>query len=301
MNYIEIKKDKNTIKLYGNSSKIEHDKPIIENINLTGNERSDMLLLQKCIDDNKLKSSISYNGHTVYPFEKIVKEYRRLQKSDSLTNMSENMYHFFMYACRDIAHYDIQGFRGYYNNSLKNLERELLSSYIHLASWESDIDNIFKELKIGQYFKDRESINLDKLPIKTLKSIIKECGWNLTIDNNIWRLEKPSLYNTMATFEIDATSNHVSNIIKSIEYYSKEFDTNNYIENRVIQRGYTNDPLSIKEIVSVADNIKFMLSRLTNDLIYKSRITVDELDYKNRINNKNNEINHNEYDFDMCG
>ena len=85
-------------------------------------------IIQKAIDENNLKSEISYNGATVYPFEKIVEEYRKLQKSGLLDKLSNNMYHFFMYACGDIAHYNIYGYREYYDNSFRKLEENFIKS-----------------------------------------------------------------------------------------------------------------------------------------------------------------------------
>ena len=84
MNKKELVVNEKRISLYGSKDIIEKETPIIENLELTGNESRDRLLIQKCIDENKLKSDILYDGNTVYPFEKTVKEYRKLQKTDSL-------------------------------------------------------------------------------------------------------------------------------------------------------------------------------------------------------------------------
>ena len=134
MNYIELKVNGKRINLYGTKAIIEKEKNIIEQLNLSGNEQKDRLIIQKCIDENKLKSDILYDGNTVYPFEKTIKAYRKMQKTDSLENMSNYMYHFFTNACGDIAHYDIQGFRGYYNYSLRNLENILLKNNNFISS-----------------------------------------------------------------------------------------------------------------------------------------------------------------------
>lgn len=161
MNNVQLEIKGQKIDLYGSNTVIQNEKSVIENLNLTGNEYEDRLIIQKCIDDNKLKSNISYAGDTVYPFEKTVKEYRKLQKSGTLKNMSKYMYHFFMYACSDIAHYNINGYKCYYDGSFRKLENELLSN-ICTSSRFTDIDKIFKELKIGrEYFKERENIKND--------------------------------------------------------------------------------------------------------------------------------------------
>ena len=81
MKHIEIVVNGKNIKLYGKPETIESEKRVIENLYLTGNEYEDRLIIQKAIDEHKLKSDILYDGNTVYPFEKIVKLYRKLQNS----------------------------------------------------------------------------------------------------------------------------------------------------------------------------------------------------------------------------
>lgn len=158
MERIEILINNKRINLYGSKAIIDKEKPIIENLKLTGIENNDRLIIQNCIDENKLKSDILYEGNTVYPFEKIVKEYRKLQRDYSLENLSNNMYHFFMNACGDIAHYDKTGYRCYYNDSIVELENRFLKNS-YTASRFSDVDRIFKELKISNYFDEREQID----------------------------------------------------------------------------------------------------------------------------------------------
>ena len=162
MNKTEFNVNGKRITLYGSTPIIENERLIIENLELTGNENTDRLLIQKCIDENKLKSDILYDGNTVYPFEKIVKAYRKLQKSGSLDNLSKGMYHFFIYACGDIAHYDLGGFKAYYNYSFQQLENTLLKDNWMMNNRFSDVNHIFKELKIGKYFEERDSINLQQ-------------------------------------------------------------------------------------------------------------------------------------------
>ena len=81
MKHTEIVANGKNIKLYGKPEIIESEKRVIENLYLTGNEYEDRLIIQKAIDEHNLKSDILYDGNTVYPFEKIVKLYRKLQKS----------------------------------------------------------------------------------------------------------------------------------------------------------------------------------------------------------------------------
>lgn len=153
----------NKIALYGSKAVIQSEKSIIESLNLTGNEPTDRLIIQKCIDDNNLKSKILYGGNTVYPFRKTVMAYKKLQKSGKLEKLTNEMYHFFTNACGDIAHYDLGGFIAYYDNSFQKLENSLCRDCF-TTSWHTDLDRIFKELKIGrEYFKERKSEEFYKM------------------------------------------------------------------------------------------------------------------------------------------
>ena len=273
MNKIEIIINNRRINLYGSKAIIEKEKTIIEKLKLVGLEDKDRLIIQECIDENKLKSNISYEGNTVYPFEKIVKEYRKLQKDYSLGKLTNDMYHFFMNACGDIAHYDKTGYRCYYNDSIVELENRFLkNSFIN--SRFSDVNRIFKEIKIGKYFNEREKINLDEISLNKLKSIIKECGWNVVNKNGIWKIERTTMYGNEFDFEVDVSDNNVSNIVKEIQNYYQSFNKDEYVENMVSIRSSLG--LTISEIVSSSDNIQKMLNNLSFDVLYKSRLAVEE-------------------------
>lgn len=303
MKKIEINKNGKKIVLYANNAAIlQKEKEVIENLELTNNEYSDRLIIQQCIDNNKLKSDISYDGNTIYPFEKIIKAYRKLQKSGSLENLTKEMYHFFMYACGDIAHYDIGGYKCYYNYSMRELEDRLLKN-IGSAGRFSDRDRIFKELKIGNYFKERELININKISLNQLKSIIKECGWNVEVNaNNYMNLSKKINNNTTYSFDIDILNADISKIIKDINYIGYSFNKDIYIENMVSDRINVDNPRTISEIVYDANDIKRMLVKLVDDVTYKSRL---EAELKQSTQNKNSNMLQKEYIedeyLDICG
>lgn len=304
MEWIEIIINNRRINLYGSKAIIEKEKPIIENLKLVGLEDKDRLIIQKCIDENKLKSNILYDGNTVYPFEKIVKEYRRLQRDYSLENLSNNMYHFFVHACGDIAHYDKTGYRCYYNDSIVELENRFLKNS-YTASRFSDIDRIFKELKISNYFDKREQIDLDKISLNKLKSIIKECGWNVINKNGIWKIERTTMYGKDFAFEVDTSDNSVSNVVKEIQRYYNSFNKDEYVENMVAIRSSLG--LTISEIVSSSENIQRMLNNLSFDVLYKSRLATQEskntIEKAQEISNKiveNNLENENDFDYDYA-
>ena len=302
MDRAEIIINNKRINLYGSKAIIEKEKPIIENLELVGIENKDRLIIQKSIDENKLKSDILYEGNTVYPFEDIVKEYRRLQKDYSLGNLTNDMYHFFMNACGDIAHYDKIGYRCYYNDSIVELENRFLKNS-YTASRFSDVDRIFKELKISKYFDEREQIDLNKISLNKLKSIIKECGWNVINKNGIWKIERTTMFGNDFNFEIDTSNNSVSNAVKEIQKYYNSFNKDEYVENIIAIRSSLG--LTISEIVSSSENIQRMLNTLSLDVLYKSRLAVEEgkntIEKVAKISNEiaqNNIENENDFDYD---
>lgn len=298
MNRSELNINGKRITLYGSKSIIEKEKPIIENLELTGNENNDRLIIQKCMDANKLKSGISYEGNTVYPFEKIVKAYRKLQKSSSLENLTKDMYHFFMYACGDIAHYDLGGFKAYYNYSFLELENTLLKDTWLMNTRYSDLDNIFRELKIGKYFTERDNINMDNISLNKLKSIIKECGWNITTEKDSWKLDKDVAFSQNFSFNVDLSSKNVSNIVNEIINYTNSFNDNKYMENLIKSRKESDNPLSVRQVVMITDDINSKLSKLADKVLYDCRIEVEE-NKENIIQNIN--IQQDDYDLDICG
>ena len=297
MNNIKINLNGKIITLYGSNTIIQNEKAIIENLELTGNESQDRLLIQDCIDKNKLKSDILYDGNSVYPFEKIIKAYRKLQKSETLDGLTKEMYHFFIYACEGIAHYDLQGFRSYYNNSFRNLENELLSQR-YLETKFSDRDRIFKELKIGKYYNERAYINIDKIPLNKLKSIIENCGWKAQIDtDNYLKLSKDIKSNISYSFNIDVLNYDVSKIMRDFNYISNSFNTESYINQVLMERERQENPPTISEIVSDADVIKHSLNEFNSDVLYKCRLEVElnKDTYDTNTVTKDEEI-----DLEMC-
>ena len=287
MKIAEINSNGIKIKLYGNNEGIlQQEKTIIENLELTGNEYNDRLIIQNCIDNENLKSDILYDGNTVYPFEKTVKLYRQFQKNDSLENLNRYMYNFFTNACGDIAHYDINGYKCYYNYSIRELENTVLKNS-WAARWHSDCDRIFRELKIGrEYFGEREFINIDMISLQKLKTIIQDSGWQVCKEGNSWNLEKTSPLGGKFNFQVDISSNKVSEIVSNITSYYNSFDKEKFIEGMVENRKQLPNSPTISEIVTSANNIKIMLSKLSADVVYKSRLEV-EIQRYNQTKNMN--------------
>ncbi len=269
MNRIELNKNNKRITFFGSNNVIESDKNIIDNLPLTGNESNDRILIQKCIDNNNLKSEILYEGNTIYSFKKIVKEYRNLQKNGTLDKLTNKMYLFFTNACGDIAHYNINGFRDYYNNSLENLESKLLGRDTFIPRWCSDLDRIFKELKIGKYYVEREYINLNIVPINKLKPIIEDLGWKVKQTCGFWNFEQRESSQFPFKFSISTANNKATDIIDGLKYYYDNFDKDGYIRQLIeLDEGHE---FSVSDIVHDVETNLRLLSRLINEINYRCK------------------------------
>ena len=269
MNRIELNKNNKRITFFGSNNVIVSDKNIIDNLPLTGNESNDRILIQKCIDNNNLKSEILYEGNTIYSFKKIVKEYRNLQKNGTLDKLTNKMYLFFTNACGDIAHYNINGFRDYYNNSLENLESKLLGRDTFIPRWCSDLDRIFKELKIGKYYVEREYINLNIVPINKLKPIIEDLGWKVKQTCGFWNFEQRESSQFPFKFSISTANNKATDIIDGLKYYYDNFDKDGYIRQLIeLDEGHE---FSVSDIVHDVETNLRLLSRLINEINYRCK------------------------------
>ncbi len=270
----ELEKCGKKITVYGSRADIDKTTSLIENLDITGNEMKDRLLIQELIDNNKLKSRISYNSNTVYSFKKIIKAYRKLQKDDSLYGMTEELYHFFMYACGDIAHYNISGYIDNYGNSIRKLENTFLKDCTFAPRY-TDVDRIFRELKIGKYYNEREAINLNNLPLKKLKNIITDCGWNVLEKNeSLWELKINLNDNNVYCFDVEIGDSDVSTIIYSMIRYGINYNPDNYAE-KIIKSRSKDDNSSARSIINYADMVKRKLMTLSSDILYKSRYEIE--------------------------
>lgn len=131
------------IHYYGkNKSSREQTKQVVESLPLTGIEPKDRLIIQKALDSHKGMAFVSYDGNSVYPSQKLVKELLRMKKTGSIEKMSNDMYKFLSLNF-DIAHYDKGGFIGYYDGSWPEFFGETLRySMKHIPAWETDVRQI---------------------------------------------------------------------------------------------------------------------------------------------------------------
>jgi hypothetical protein len=141
---------------------------------LINNERTDRLVIQSFIDKNNIKSSILYNGNSVFGKNKILKELHKIIKAEKLTNMSDYFYHFITNHCGSIAHYDKNGWIAEYDNNIEKLmiffqHNEFGTNILNAApEWYTDLKVIAEEiLKISEdYQNNSQKIDKKKTTIK---------------------------------------------------------------------------------------------------------------------------------------
>lgn len=149
------------IKVYGNKKGVESIKSLLDEIELTGLESKDRLILQRVIDDNKIKEHIIYDGNSIISYYRIISEYKRILKKREFVNMSDYFYEFLHLNCGSIAHYNKSGWL-YEYNSLEKLKsfffyNEFGTNIVNnQPSWKSDVIRIAEA--ILELSEDKKSI-----------------------------------------------------------------------------------------------------------------------------------------------
>jgi len=119
--------------------------------NLTGNEGTDRLMIQRWIAERNFKPVVLYNGNTVVREDKIISEFNRILKRGTLEKMTNYFYEFLILDAGSIAHYSKQGWIHFYGNSAKRLcdfflhneyGRDVLSDQ---PDWKTDCIEISKK------------------------------------------------------------------------------------------------------------------------------------------------------------
>lgn len=144
--HITIKNQK--ISFYGTPKEIDSAISVVETLALTGVEAKDRLVIQEALKNEPCfkKHGVLYRGNTVYPFEPIVKEFKRLMIKGTLSEMSDKFYQLLAVKF-DIAHYNKMGFAYYYHNSFEDLWEQCLSRELrNIPDWYTDLQKIADEL-----------------------------------------------------------------------------------------------------------------------------------------------------------
>lgn len=113
------------IMVYGTKKAVSAAFEVLDELELTGDKMKDCLLIQQAMDEGRLKEDCLYDGKTIYPYLKIVKEFKRFIETGSIEKMSKLMYKFLSLNF-DIAHYDYNGYIAYYDGKWERLYNETL-------------------------------------------------------------------------------------------------------------------------------------------------------------------------------
>lgn len=146
MNYKDLK-----IIICGNKKEMVTVGNLLDKVELTGTESIDRLILQQFVDDNKLKTSILYDGNTIVSYNRIIAEYTNILKKNEFSKMSDYFYQFLHLDCGSIAHYDMRGWLHEYPDieSLKWFfnNNEMGTDIVrNQPSWKTDVIKITKDI-----------------------------------------------------------------------------------------------------------------------------------------------------------
>ncbi len=109
-----ILKDKRIV-LYGSFKDVDfaektiYDSPEYNQLDENYDENTYREVLQKIIDDNKLKADILFNGNRVWSKNKIIRNIKTIIKHNDMNKMNKYLYHFLSLSCGSIAHFDKYG------------------------------------------------------------------------------------------------------------------------------------------------------------------------------------------------
>lgn len=137
---------KKKIVLFGTEKEIRDTEKVISNSELSGNESSDRLILQELIDSHNLKTDILYNGNTIVPYKKTLREFKKHNKNGTLDGLSNYFYKFLHITCGDIAHYNKNGYIDYYDNDFTVVKNEIINT-ARAPYWKSDFIKVLEEIK----------------------------------------------------------------------------------------------------------------------------------------------------------
>jgi len=140
--------------IYGSSKEIETAQQVIASMlpELPQmDEPKARLALQQVIDDKRLKASILINGNSVYSYERIIRDIKKVVKQ-GMPAMTDYLYQFLHLSCGSIAHYNKMGWIETYPSieSLKQFFRNNEFGHrvlTHLPQWKTDVRRIVVEIE----------------------------------------------------------------------------------------------------------------------------------------------------------
>jgi hypothetical protein len=141
------------LKIYETHANLEKMLPEVQEVidNKSLDEIAVRYLLQKLMDTYNCPVTMLYEGNTVWPFAKTIRDFKRVVKANDTTKMTKHLYSFFNLACGTIAHYNLYGWASVYpdNAALKKLLNR--NEYGHRIAgynrWRPDVTQIALEME----------------------------------------------------------------------------------------------------------------------------------------------------------
>ena len=142
----------NKIDIYGSEKNIKIMSELLDTIKeeLTGDEATDRLLIQKVLRHSTADVDVLYDGNTVVNDVKIIKAMKRFLKADNFASFSNLLYDFFSTTLGgDIAHYNKRGYYDYYGSAREIFEQRIMDKYVfaNIPGWKTDMYELVKELQ----------------------------------------------------------------------------------------------------------------------------------------------------------
>jgi hypothetical protein len=109
------------------------------------------LAIQQIIDNKKLKADILFSGNTVWSFDRIIRDVKKVQKN-GMTAMSRYLYGFLHLSAGSIAHYSLSGWVETYP-TVEHLRRFFINNEFgervlhHLPRWKTDAIRIVESIE----------------------------------------------------------------------------------------------------------------------------------------------------------
>lgn len=137
---------KKRICLYGTEKEVRDAEKVVLSLDLTWKESEDRLILQDAIDTYNLKVDIYYEGNSIIPYKKTIREFEKYNKQKNLDDLSNYFYNFLHLNCGDIAHYNKLGYIEYYDNSFSRVKKEVIDRAT-APGWKTDLIRVFEVIK----------------------------------------------------------------------------------------------------------------------------------------------------------
>lgn len=134
------------ISVFGTTAQVDAAIASLDALALTGSEPQDRLLIQQAIDQHNLRASILYDHNFVWPFERLMKEFRKYNKCGSIEKLSNFFYDFLYLGCDDIAHYDKNGYIDYYDGSFARVKQDVIFAS-RVPGWHTDLQNAISTMR----------------------------------------------------------------------------------------------------------------------------------------------------------